>query len=253
MNQLHSIWGINFFLSDLDGYFLHLDSILSDKDKIVLTGINPYSLSIVKKNPIMLDALQITTIANVDGILLKFSLQLMGYNVPARLDTPSLFYRLMDLCARKKLRIFLLGSHSEDMPIITSTLLDSYPGIIISGSHHGFFDKDDEKEIIDKINKCKSDVLILGMPSPKKEVFVYDNLKKLNIKLSLGVGGVFDILAGKKKPAPSMIKKLNIEWLYRFVQEPVRLFQRYKDMFVYFTWFIFANRKKVQPYSTKPT
>jgi UDP-N-acetyl-D-mannosaminuronic acid transferase (WecB/TagA/CpsF family) len=100
VTKIHNIWGINFLLSNLDEYFSYLEKTISEKDKIILTGINPYSLSIIKKNPVMLDALRITTIANVDGILLKYSLQLLGYDVPERLDTPSVFIKLYSIVLR---------------------------------------------------------------------------------------------------------------------------------------------------------
>jgi N-acetylglucosaminyldiphosphoundecaprenol N-acetyl-beta-D-mannosaminyltransferase len=199
VTEIHNIWGINFFLSDLDDYSSYLEKILAEKVKIILNGINPYSLSIIKKNPVMLDALRISTIAHVDGILLKYSLQLLGYEVLERLDTPSVFFKLMEICVQKKLRIFLLGSKAEDIPKIKDNLSRTFPGIIIAGSYHGYFKKEDEDLIVRKINKCKSDVLILGMPSSKKEVFIYDQYDKMNFKISLGVGGVFDVLAGKKK------------------------------------------------------
>lgn len=241
MTKMHNIWGINFLLSNLDEYYSFLEETILEKDKIILTGINPYSLSIIKNNPAMLDALKITTIANVDGILLKYSLQLLGYDVPERLDTPSVFLKLMELCVQKKFRIFLLGSRAEDIELIKNGLTNNFSGIRIAGSHHGFFDKDDEDMIVKKINNSKSDVIILGMPSPKKEVFIYNNYKRIDFRISLGVGGMFDILSGKKKLAPKIIRKMNIEWLYRFVQEPRRLFVRYKDMFLYFSWFYFKN------------
>jgi N-acetylglucosaminyldiphosphoundecaprenol N-acetyl-beta-D-mannosaminyltransferase len=228
----------------MDEYFSCLENLILEKDKIILTGINPYSLSIIQRNPVMLDALRITTIANVDGILLKYSLQLLGYDVPERLDTPSVFNRLMVFCVQKKFRIFLLGSTSEEISLIKQNLNQMFPGIYIVGSHHGFFSKKDEDIVVREINESKSDVLILGMPSFKKEVFMYDHYDKIKFKISLGVGGVFDILSGKKKPAPLIIKKMKIEWLYRFIQEPKRLLGRYLDMFRYF--FRFLLEKKTQ-------
>jgi N-acetylglucosaminyldiphosphoundecaprenol N-acetyl-beta-D-mannosaminyltransferase len=244
VTKLHNIWGINFLLSTLDEYYSFLEETILEKNKIILTGINPYSLSLIKKNPKMLGALRITTIANVDGILLKYSLQLLGYDVPERLDTPSVFIKLMELCVKKRFKIFLLGSRDEEIELIKKELINKFSGASISGSHHGFFDKDDEDMIVQKINECKSDVIIMGMPSPKKEFFIHDNHSRIDFRIALGVGGMFDILAGKKKLAPLIIRKMNIEWLYRFVQEPRRLLVRYKDMFLYFSWFFFKTLNK---------
>ena len=241
LEKIKNIWGINFILSCRDEYFSYLEKVLLKKEKILLTGINPYSLSIIKNNPLMLDALRITTMANVDGILLKYTLQLLGYRVPERLDTPSIFQQLLQLCVQRKLRVFFLGSKNEDLSLIKENLKKQYPEIIISGTHHGYFTKENEDSIVDKINCSDSDVIFLGMPSPKKEFFIHDNYQKMNFKISLGIGGMFDILAGKKKLAPAMVRKMKIEWLYRFLQEPRRLLVRYNDMILYFTWFVLKN------------
>ena len=241
MEKIQNIWGINFILSCKNEYFTYLENVLLKNEKILLTGINPYSLSIIKKNPLMLDALRITTLANVDGILLKYTLQLLGYRVPERLDTPSIFQELLQLCVKNKFRVFFLGGKNEDLFLIKENLKKSYSEIIISGTHHGYFTKDNEDSIIDEINCSESDVIFLGMPSPKKEFFIYDNYQKMNFRISLGIGGMFDILAGKKKLAPAIIRKMKIEWLYRFIQEPRRLLIRYNDMLLYFSWFVLKN------------
>jgi len=242
-NKIQKIWGINFLLSDFKEYMNHLKKILEKDDRIILNGVNPYSLSLVKKHPELLQALKTTTLANVDGILLKFALQFLGYIVPARLDTPSIFSGLMEICQKEKLTIFLLGAKDEDLFKITSNLNYTYEGIRIVGCHHGFFSKEEEHQVIEKIKNSSPDILLLGMPSPKKEMFMHSNKDKFFFKASLGVGGVFDILAGNKKPAPEWVKKMKIEWLYRFVQEPHRLFKRYQDMFLYFFKFIWDSRK----------
>ena len=244
MKKTQKIWGINFLNGTMDDYVSYLQKVIGEREKIILTGINPYSLSIIKRNPVMLDALRATTIANVDGILLKYTLQILGYAVPERLDTPSVFVELMKLCAKEKFRIFLLGSKSEDLPSISEELHRKFPGVFIAGTHHGFFAREDEEAVVKLIDQSKPDVLIFGMPSPKKEVFIYEHCAKIDFKVSLGVGGVFDLLAGKKKPAPSMVKRMNIEWLYRFIQEPKRLFVRYKDMMIYYSWFVLNHRSK---------
>ena len=243
MNYTKKIWGITFFISSLDDYLIYLREIIKTNKKVILTGINPYSLSIIKHNSKMLDALRISTLANIDGILLKIALQISGYKIKKRLDTPTVFGKLMEICVEQKLKIFLLGSKKDDLPLICKELNNKYSKIDIVGCYHGFFKEKDENLVVNEINGCNPDVLILGMPSPKKELFIYENFDDLNFKISLGVGGMFDILAQKTKLAPDIIRKLNIEWLYRFLQEPNRLFVRYKDMLLYFTWFYFKNFK----------
>ena len=95
------------------------------------------------------------------------------------------------------------------------------------GFHDGFFKEDEETEIVELINKSKPNILFLGLPSPKKEFFVEKYKTQLNVNYVLGVGGFFDILAGAIKRAPVWMQKVGLEWFYRFLQEPKRLFRRY--------------------------
>ena len=97
----------------------------------------------------------------------------------------------------------------------------------ISGFRDGFFKEDEEPGIVELINTSKPHILFLGLPSPKKEFFVEKYKTQLKVNYILGVGGYFDILAGTIKRAPVWMQKIGLEWFYRFLQEPKRLFRRY--------------------------
>ena len=105
-------------------------------------------------------------------------------------------------------------------------MLSKYPNLKIAGYHHGYFWNDEEK-IVQKIKNSRSQLLFVAITSPKKENFINKWKKDLNVNFVMGVGGTFDIVAGKIKRAPVWMQNNGLEWVYRIIQEPKRMWKRY--------------------------
>jgi len=144
--------------------------------------------------------------------------------------------------------LFLLGSTQENVEKAVSNLNEKYKYLKIF-YHHGFFNKETESEennaVIEKINACSPDVVFvcLGAVGLKQEKWIYFNKDRINAKLMLGLGGTIDIIAGVKKYAPKIFRKLHLEWLYYFIKYPERR-KRFKILpkFVFGT--MFSKKKK---------
>ena len=121
----------------------------------------------------------------------------------------------------------MLGTGKEQLQSAVHNIQIKYPKLEISGYRDGFFKEEEEPGIVELINQAKPNILFLGLPSPKKEFFVEKFKNQLHVNYVLGVGGFFDILAGTIKRAPVWMQKIGLEWFYRFMQEPKRLFRRY--------------------------
>ncbi len=119
-----------------------------------------------------------------------------------------------------------------------SNLKAKHPNLNIVGHHHGYFDFYQDYDIIRKINEAKPDVLFVAMSSPLKERFISKNLARMSVPVSFGVGGTIDIAAGYCKFAPRWISKIGLEWFYRFLQEPRRLWKRYATTNLIFMWVV---------------
>lgn len=102
----------------------------------------------------------------------------------------------------------------------------NYRRIIISGYNNGFLREDEEESIVDRINQAGAEVLLLSMSFPLEEQFAFRNREKLKVKMIWNLGGLFDILSGEKKRAPLSLRKIRLEWLYRFLKEPGRMIHR---------------------------
>jgi N-acetylglucosaminyldiphosphoundecaprenol N-acetyl-beta-D-mannosaminyltransferase len=132
---------------------------------------------------------------------------------------------LLKWAGNEKASIFLLGDTAEVLDSTIRNFKKQFKNIRIAGYMNGFNFKDEE--IIDLINKSKTDILLVGMGVPKQEKWVMDNYIKLNANLIITVGAFFSFYSESTTRAPKILRSLSLEWLYRLFQEPVRLYKRY--------------------------
>lgn len=120
-------------------------------------------------------------------------------------------------------RIFFLGARKGVAEMTAEKLETKYPGIQIVGTYAGSPKKKDRKTIIELINSRKPDILFVAYGAPKQEMWISENLKRLNtVKIAIGIGGAFDFISRTIRRAPKWMQKLGIEWLFRLIQEPSR-------------------------------
>lgn len=165
-------------------------------------------------------------IINIDGMGLVFAARILGHHVPERVAGIDLFYELVDMSRGEKLPLFLLGGTAEVVENTASNLKAKYPGVQIVGYHHGYF-WDREQDVVEMIRASGAKLLFVAITSPKKENFIAKWRRELGVTFVMGVGGTFDIVAGKVERAPAWMQKAGLEWLYRTLQEPGRLLWRY--------------------------
>lgn len=132
---------------------------------------------------------------------------------------------LFFLSKKKNYKIFLFGGHNQVLEVVSNKLKKQ--GIEIVGIHHGyiFSPKDLTDEVVNYINETSTDILLVGLPTEIQESWIYKNLNKLKCKVIIGVGGSFDVLSGKLKRAPKFFRMLGLEWYFRTLQEPWRIFR----------------------------
>lgn len=135
-------------------------------------------------------------------------------------------YELLGVVQEKKYRIFFLGDTTEILNKFISRISNIFPNIEIVGYANGFNDLED-KNLITRINDSGADIILVGLGVPKQANWLAQNSKKMNVPIRITVGAFFTFYSGEIKRAPLIIRKLSLEWLYRLINEPVRLFKRY--------------------------
>ena len=122
---------------------------------------------------------------------------------------------------------YFLGASQDCLDQLLVKLKEKRPELKIVGSHNGYFKKEDEAAINEDINRCNPDMVWIGLGTPKQQSWAQRNKDLVNAKAILAVGFAFDVNAGTKNDAPAWMGKCGVLWLYRFIQEPRRLFKRY--------------------------
>ena len=193
---------------------------------IVVEGINAAKLINCHEDDFLNEALKNADYIHLDGQPLAWLAYMTEKNAE-RYAGIDLFIDLCRLAQDLNKSIYLLGSTDGVLNKTSDVLKTNFPDLKIVGLRNGYFSKHEEINIIESINASCCDFLFVGMPSPKKEMFIYENIDKFQPLISLGVGGSFDVVSGNFRRAPKIIQKVGFEWLYRLLQEPERLFKRY--------------------------
>lgn len=164
---------------------------------------------------------------NVDGMPVVWASRLLGKPLKERVAGVDLFEAIMARSARQGWRVFLLGAREEIVSAVRTIYTQRYPGLTIAGHRNGYWSADEEAAVVEQIREARADVLFVAISSPKKEHFLGRWQQHMRIPFAMGVGGTFDVAAGKVKRAPVWMQRTGLEWFYRFLQEPRRMFRRY--------------------------
>jgi N-acetylglucosaminyldiphosphoundecaprenol N-acetyl-beta-D-mannosaminyltransferase len=136
---------------------------------------------------------------------------------------------LVGYCSRKGYSIYFLGSEQYVVEKAVKRLSEQYPDLKVHGYHHGFFQKhgSESDNVVENINTCQPNVLLVGFGMPLQEDWIRRNFERLNVNVVLTAGSSFEYAAGKKPVCPPWVSRIGLEWFYRFLFEPRRLFKRY--------------------------
>ena len=173
-----------------------------------------------------------------DGGPLSTVGQKRGHKNMERTTGPSLMGEIFEISAKKGYRHYFYGSKEETLELLQKKLMEKYPEIQIAGMYSPPFrplTEEEDKVIIERINETKPDFVWVGLGAPKQEKWMAAHQGKID-GLMLGVGAGFDYYAENIKRAPMWMQKHNLEWVYRLVQDPKRLFKRYWSTNTKFIW-----------------
>ncbi len=218
----------------LNDYIL---SIIEQGKKEIVLNVNVNCINLAQEHIWLKKLLNDTNIVFCDGDGVRLGASILGIHLPEKITYNRWIWELADLSSKNGISWFLFGGKDGVVKESKIILSKKYAGLNISGYHPGYFDfSKDSKEIIEKINKVKPNILVLGMGMPRQEKWIVENIDKLDVNIILTGGAVFDYIAGNAKMTPDFYYKYKLEWLYRFVQEPKRLFGRYiigNPLFIY--------------------
>lgn len=180
------------------------------------------------------------SIVVADGQPIIWCTPWFGLPLPERVTGVDLVEAICGRAVQQNIGIYLLGSTTDNVGKLAKRLRDEFPGVNIEFSN-GYFSDEEAPLRADHIKASGAKILLVGMGVPRQEIFIEDQLERSGVNMAIGVGGSFDVLAGLRSRAPVWIQKIGMEWLYRLVQEPRRLFKRYLVTNSQFIWMVFTE------------
>lgn len=226
-----NFFGINLFLDSMDNLIENIFKEIDTNNKRAYYAINPDCMLIAKSDKKYYEILKDTkNQVYVDGKWIINTQKILSLpKAKERIATTDLFPRILELAeeSNREVRVFLLGGKKGTADKVIFNMKQKFKMVKFTGCYHGYFNKNKSDEVIDIINESKTEILFVGFGCPIQEKWVDENIDKINANIIITCGGLFDYYSGNVKRAPKWMQEQGMEWLFRLLQEPKRLYKRY--------------------------
>lgn len=197
---------------------------------IIFACANPHSLAVAQHDAMFRVALTNANVVVADGVGVTMMSRVAGVQVGPRITGTDYFQSVLNvLQQRGGGRVFFFGSSQRVLDLIAARFAIEYPSLTLCGTlspPYGVWPEEENHRMVQAINEARPDVLWVGMTAPKQEKWVEANRRQLNAPVIGSIGAVFDFYAGTYSRAPQWICTIGLEWAYRFMLEPRRMWQR---------------------------
>lgn len=227
-----------------------VERIISERKPTQHVVINALKVNLMNKNQELKKIVNSCPLINADGVSILWAAKKFGIPLKERVAGIDLFLNLVKVAAEKGYKIYLFGAREDVVQKVKSIFLEQYPTLHIVGVRNGYFSDEEEPEIVADMADSGADMMFVAFSSPRKEFWVSKYLNELHIPFVMGVGGSFDVVAGITARAPKWMQDHGLEWFYRFIQEPRRLWERYiigNWKFVVYTYYLKLRQLTHQP------
>lgn len=222
-----NFFGVNLDIITAEETINRVFKFIDNKQYVQHVVVNVAKLVCAQKDDKLRAIINSCPLVNVDGAGIILGAKFLGINIPERVTGIDLMQQLIEHSAVKGYRIYFFGAEEEIVSKVVDIYKQKYPELVIAGYRNGYYSDDEEESIVSEIKNSKADILFVAMGSPKKEIFLNKYSEKMQVPFTMGVGGSFDVIAGKVKRAPKWMQALDSEWIFRLIQEPKRMWKRY--------------------------
>ena len=222
----------------LDGLLSYVRQAVEHVSSVTISYVNDHALNQAFRNRELKQALTRTDMVYCDGAGVRWGARLLGKSLPERLTGADWIYDLTRMCQDGGFGLYLLGSAPGVADAAAARLRQLYPRLRVVGTHHGFFAKNghESDEVIGTINRHSPDILLVGFGTPTQEEWISRNRPGLNVPVVWAMGATMDFVSGGVRRAPKWMCNHALEWLFRLLCEPRRMWKRYLVGNVLFFW-----------------
>jgi N-acetylglucosaminyldiphosphoundecaprenol N-acetyl-beta-D-mannosaminyltransferase len=186
---------------------------------------------LAEENPRLREAYEAASLSLVDGMPLLWCSRLIGERLPEKISGSDLVRPLIERCAQRGWRVFMLGGLPGAAEAAARALARDFPGLIMAGTYAPFIDltrpASEREEVIARIEQAQPHIVLVGLGAPKQELWIHESMAALRPAVLLGIGASIDFMAGVVPRAPRWMSRCGLEWLYRLMKEPKRMWRRY--------------------------
>jgi N-acetylglucosaminyldiphosphoundecaprenol N-acetyl-beta-D-mannosaminyltransferase len=211
------ILGVGFDRLDMASLLVRVDADVSRGDRFTIAFSNPEFLMESRRSPLVRRYLSTVRYNLADGVGAVWAARRFGDALPERVTGTDFTMELAALCARRGHSLYLLGGAPGIADEAARRLRAGHPGLVIAGTHHGFFD--DDGPVVADINRARPTFLMVCLGNPKQEAWIERNFAKLDVQVAFGNGGALDFHSGRVRRAPPWMMRLSLEWLHRLGQD----------------------------------
>ncbi len=221
---------------DMQGTLARTATLIELGEPFQIVTLNPEYLYRAQYMPALFEPVREAGLVTADGEGIVWACKMAGHPVPERVTGIDLMLELCKVAADKGWSIFLLGAEPGVARGAAEGLKRRLPNLEIAGTRHGYFAADEEIGVVNSIRQAHADILFVALGAPRQELWIHKHLAELGVKAAVGVGGSFDVIAGKVRRAPGWSQKLKLEWLARLFMDP----KRWRRMLVLpkFAWLV---------------
>ncbi|MBW3084585.1 N-acetylglucosaminyldiphosphoundecaprenol N-acetyl-beta-D-mannosaminyltransferase [Austwickia sp. TVS 96-490-7B] len=201
--------------------------------------VNPACLNTAVEDQQYRDVLDGSDLILPDGIGIKIASQIHGFTVQENVNGTDLFPRLCRRAVAEGISLYLLGARPGVAAQAAEEMRRRFPELLIAGTRSGYFAPEEEPQVIEEINASGAEILLVAMGAPRQELWLARVLPSLQVRVAMGVGGLFDFYSGRIPRAPLWVREIGMEWVWRLGQEPQRMWRRYlvgNPLFLYRVW-----------------
>lgn len=222
MGQRLEILGIGIDRIDSNEALRQIGQFIASGTPHQIVTANAEIIYQANKNEKMKNVINAAQMVTADGSGVVWASRQLGQPLAQRVTGIDLVNSICEQSAKDKWKIYILGSAPGVADTAANNIRDRFPGCNIVGTHHGYFNEQEEAQIIAELEQLQPDVLFVALGAPKQEYWIADHIQQLNIPVAMGIGGSMDVLSGNVKRAPKWMQKMSLEWLYRLLIQPTR-------------------------------
>jgi N-acetylglucosaminyldiphosphoundecaprenol N-acetyl-beta-D-mannosaminyltransferase len=227
MNSRAEVLGCRIDRLDLEGTLSEVERAIASRRFAQHMAINTAKLVAIQDDPKLRRIVDGCGLVNADGQGVVWASRVLGDPLPERVAGIDLMYALLALAERRGYRVYFFGARAEVLERALERIRRHHPRLQIAGARDGYVSRDEEPAVCSAIRASRADIVFVAISSPRKEYFLGEHGPTLGAPFVMGVGGAIDVVAGVTRRAPVLWRRLGLEWLFRLLQEPRRMFRRY--------------------------